>query len=161
MYFLLPGIFVFGADNPSENKSQTNRNSKKRFLPSLNKKRQKLCHAHIALVNRRFRELLKGWCADDIWCNWFPCLSAATHIGSYSFFHAEQCMIMSECFNKHRTPIQYQTPRLSGDYGIRILSQAVIASISILSRAVGFPGLAHDFVALLFYRIWVIILSTQ
>ena len=38
MYFLLSGIFVFGADNPSENKSQTNRNSKKRFLPSLNKK---------------------------------------------------------------------------------------------------------------------------
>ena len=38
MYFLLSGIFVFGADNPSENKSQTNRNSKKRFLPGLNKK---------------------------------------------------------------------------------------------------------------------------
>jgi hypothetical protein len=66
MYFLLSGIFVFGADNPSENKSQTNRNSKKRFLPSLNKKKQKLCHARIALVNRRLRGLLKGWCADDI-----------------------------------------------------------------------------------------------
>lgn len=121
MYFLLSGIFVFGADNPSENKSQINRNSKKRFLPSLNKKKQKLCHARIALINRRFRGLLKGWCAEDIWCNWFPCLSAATHIGSYSFFHTEQCMIMSECFYKHRTPFQYPTPRLPGGYALQIL----------------------------------------
>ena len=64
--FYCPTFSVFGTDNPSEKKSQTNRNSKKRFLPSLNKKRQKLCHAHIALVNRRLRGLLKGRCADDI-----------------------------------------------------------------------------------------------
>lgn len=84
-------------------------------------KRQKHRHVRIALINRRFRGLLKGWCAEDIWCNWFPCLSAATHIGSYSFFHTEQCMIMSECFYKHRTPFQYPTPRLPGGYALQIL----------------------------------------
>lgn len=159
MYFLLSDIFGVRYGQSVGKKSQTNRNSKKRFLPSLNKKRQKLCHAHIALVNRRLRGLLKGRCADDIWCNWFPCLSAATHIGRYSFLHAEQSMIMSECFYKHRTPF-FKTRHL--DYRAatpyRYCSNCYGEFINVI---LGGWHYSVWHATLSFYRIWVIILSTQ
>ena len=105
MYFLLSGIFVFGADNPSENKSQTNRNSKKRFLPSLNKKGKSTAMSALLWLTDVFADCWKGWCAEDIWCNWFPCLSAATHIGSYSFFSHrtmhELCLSVSINTERH------------------------------------------------------------
>lgn len=158
MYFLLSGIFVFGADNPSENKSQTNRNSKKRFLPSLNKKKQKLYHARIALINRRFRGLLKGWCAEDIWCNWFPCLSAATHIWSYSFFTPNNVWLCLSVFIN--TERHFNTRHL--DYRAatpyKYCSDCYGEFINVI---LGGWHYSVWHATLSFYRIWIIILSTQ
>lgn len=121
MYFLLSGIFVFGADNPSENKSQTNRNSKKRFLPSLNKKGKSTAMSALLWLTDVFADCWKDGAPrifDVIdFRVWVPLRISEAIL----FFHTKQCMIMSECFYKHRTPFQYPTPRLPGGYALQIL----------------------------------------
>ena len=118
MYFLLSGIFVFGADNPSENKSQTNRNSKKRVLPSLNKKGKSTAMSALLWLTDVFADCWKDGAPrifDVIdFRVWVPLRISEAIL----FFTPNNAWIMSECFYKHRQTVMVSLLTLSWAVGI-------------------------------------------